>query len=205
MSSSNALGGARRFGAIAVFCGSSPGRDPTIIGATVRLGRMLAERDVRLVYGGGRVGLMGVLADAVLDGGGTVHGVITRALLGREIAHEGLTELEVVGSMHDRKARMADAADGFVMLPGGFGTLDEFFEAVTWSQLGVHDKPCGILDVAGYFGPLLDFVQSGVSNRFIRPEHAAMVVVADDPVLLIDRMETWTAPATSKWLDRTER
>jgi uncharacterized protein (TIGR00730 family) len=159
----------RHLGAVAVYCGSSPGADPRVAGAAVDLGALLAERGIRLVYGGGRVGVMGALADAVLDAGGTVHGVITRALLDREVAHAGLSDLEIVDTMHERKARMADVADAFVMMPGGFGTLDEFFEALTWSQLGVHDKPCGILDVAGYFRPLLDFVQSAVAARFVRP------------------------------------
>jgi len=132
-------------GAVAVYCGSNRGTDAAYAQAATSLGRELAGRGIRLVYGGGHVGLMGVVADAVLGGGGQVHGVITRALEGKELAHRGLTELTVVETMHERKAAMADAAGAFVMLPGGYGTLDEFFEALTWTQLGIHDKPCGVL------------------------------------------------------------
>src|SRR5215471_16866630 len=139
---------------VAVYCGSNAGNDPQYAAAAAALGRVLADRGIRLVYGGGQVGLMGVLADAVLERGGEVLGVITEALVVKEVSHRGLTGLQVVGTMHERKAVMADAADAFIMLPGGFGTFDEFFEVVTWTQLGIHAKPCGVLDVAGYFAPL---------------------------------------------------
>lgn len=190
---------------VAVFCGSSPGRDPAFRRAASELGTVLASRGIRLVYGGGAVGLMGVLADAVLAEGGTVLGVITEALVEREVAHGSLTELVVVPSMHERKQRMADAADAFVMLPGGLGTLDEFFEAATWTQLGIHAKPCGVLDVDGYFGPLRAFLDAAVEQRFVSPEHRALVIFGDEPGLLLDALERWAPPSGDKWLDRTSR
>ena len=190
---------------VCVYCGSSPGADPAFTEAAAFLGRLLVERDIRLVYGGGHVGLMGVVADAVLTSGGEAHGVITRALADKEIAHAGLTDLRVVDTMHERKAAMSDMADAFVMLPGGFGTLDEFFEAVTWSQLGVHAKPCGILDVSGFFGPLRDFLRTAIDQRFIRAEHETLVQIDDDAASLLDRLTAWRATPVDKWLDRDER
>ena len=189
--------------AVCVFCGSSPGRDPAFGEATASLGRTIAERGLMLVYGGAQVGLMGVLANAALDAGGEVHGVITRALETKEITHRGLTHLDVVETMHERKAAMADRADGFVMLPGGFGTFDEFFEAVTWTQLGVHDKPCGILEVDGYFAPLQALLDNAAGLGFIRAEHAPML--DDDPGSLLDRLAGWTPAAVEKWIDRDDR
>jgi uncharacterized protein (TIGR00730 family) len=194
-----------RLRSLAVYCGSNLGSDPAFEIAARSLGRMLAEREIRLVYGGGRVGLMGAVADAVLAGGGHAHGVITEALLAKEVGHRGLTELVVVGSMHARKAAMADAADAFIMLPGGFGTLDEFFEVVTWTQLGIHAKPCGVLDVAGFFSPLRALLDGAVTAGFVHPAHRDMVIVDDDPGSLLDRLSAWTPPAVSKWLDRAER
>jgi uncharacterized protein (TIGR00730 family) len=194
-----------RLGSVAVYCGSNSGTDPAFADAARSLGRTLAERAIRLVYGGGQVGLMGVVADAVLDGGGRAHGVITEALLAKEVAHRGLTELVVVGTMHERKAAMADAADAFIMLPGGFGTFDEFFEVLTWTQLGIHAKPCGVLDVAGFFGPLRALFDGAVTAGFVHPAHRDMVVVDADPGSLVDRLAAWRAPAVSKWLDRTAR
>ena len=191
--------------AVAVFCGSSQGSDPAFAGGARDLGALLAQRGVELVYGGGHVGLMGVVADATLHGGGRVRGVITRSLAEREVAHTGLTELEVVETMHQRKASMADAADAFVMLPGGFGTLDEFFEAVTWTQLGVHAKPCAILDMAGYFTPLLAFLDAATDKGLLRPEHRAMVIVERSPQALLDSLSTWLAPPGERWLTRDER
>jgi uncharacterized protein (TIGR00730 family) len=191
-----------RLGSVAVYCGSNPGSDPAFAAAASSLGRMLAEREIRLVYGGGHVGLMGAVADAVLDGGGRVYGVITKALLAREVAHRGLTELVVVESMHERKAAMADAADAFIMLPGGFGTLDEFFEVVTWTQLAIHAKPCGILDVAGFFEPVRAHLDGAVRAGFVHPEHRDMLIVEDDPGELLDRLAAWTPVTVSKWLDR---
>jgi uncharacterized protein (TIGR00730 family) len=193
------------FSSVAVFCGSSHGVDPAFAEAAATLGETLARRGIELVYGGGHVGLMGVAADAAMAHGGRVHGVITRALAELEVAHPGLTELEVVETMHDRKASMADAADGFVMLPGGFGTLDEFFEAVTWTQLGVHAKPCAVLDVAGYFEPLLAFLDGAAEAGLLRPEHRALVLVEREPDVLLDRLAAWEAPGGARWLTPDQR
>jgi uncharacterized protein (TIGR00730 family) len=190
---------------VAVYCGSNSGTDPAFADAAASLGRLLAERGLRLVYGGGHVGLMGTVADAVLDGGGEAHGVITRALEQKEIAHAGLTSLRVTETMHERKAAMADAADAFVMLPGGYGTLDEFFEVLTWAQLGIQAKPCAILDVAGYFDPLRAFLDGAVAAGFVHPAHRDMVIMDDDPARLLDRLAAWTPVEVSKWLDRAER
>lgn len=190
---------------VAVYCGSNPGTDPAFVEAAASLGRILAGRGVRLVYGGGHVGLMGAVADAVTGGGGQTYGVITRALEAKEVAHHGLTSLAVVGTMHERKAAMADAADAFVMLPGGFGTFDEFFEALAWTQLGIHEKPCGILDVAGFFAPLRTLLDGAVTAGFVHPAHRDMVIVDTDPGRLLDRLADWTPVTVSKWLDRAER
>jgi uncharacterized protein (TIGR00730 family) len=187
--------------AVCVFCGSSPGRDPAFAEAAAGLGRTIARRGLTLVYGGAQVGLMGVLAGAAMDEGGEVHGVITRALETQEIAHRGLTHLDVVDTMHERKAAMADRADGFVMLPGGLGTFDEFFEAVTWTQLGVHDKPCGVLDVDGYFDPLEALLDAAAGQGFVRAEHRGLVMVDDDPGALLDRMGAWEPVVVEKWFD----
>lgn len=194
------------FTSVAVYCGSNAGTDPAFAEAAASFGRVLARRGVRLVYGGGHVGLMGAVADAVLAGGGEAHGVITRALVAREVAHRGLTSLRVTETMHERKAAMADAADAFVMLPGGFGTFDEFFEALTWTQLGIHVKPCGILDVGGFFDPLRALLDGGVASGFVHPAHRDMVVIDSDLDRLLDRLAAWT-PVTgvSKWLDRAQR
>ncbi|MCD9625641.1 TIGR00730 family Rossman fold protein [Rhabdothermincola salaria] len=190
---------------LCVFCGSSPGADPRFASVAEELGGLMVEQGLRLVYGGGHVGLMGRLADAVLAAGGEVHGVITTALRDREVAHRGLTRLDVVDTMHERKARMSDLADGFLMLPGGFGTLDEFFEAVTWTQLGIHSKPCAVLDVNGFFTPLVDFIDSATESRFISSQHRAMVITDDDPRQLLEQMATWQPPSNEKWLDRSDR
>ena len=190
---------------IAVYCGSNVGEDPSFASSAARLGHTLAERGIRLVYGGGHVGLMGVLADAALESGGSVTGVITRALADKEVAHSGLTRLEVVTTMHERKAMMADEADAFIMMPGGFGTLDEFFEVVTWTQLGIHDKACGVMNVSGYFDPLLAWINGAVELRFVRAEHLAMMVVDDDPVQLIDEMAKRRPIDVDKWLERFDR
>jgi uncharacterized protein (TIGR00730 family) len=191
--------------AVAVYCGSNSGSDPAYAAAAASLGRTLVERGIRLVYGGGQVGLMGVVADAVLGSGGEAHGVITEALRAKEVSHQGLTSLLVVGTMHERKAAMADAADAFIMLPGGFGTFDEFFEVVTWTQLGIHAKPCGVLDVAGFFGPLRALVDGAVTAGFVHPAHRDMIVVDDDPARLLDRLADWTPVTVSKLLDPADR
>jgi uncharacterized protein (TIGR00730 family) len=191
--------------AVAVYCGSNLGNDPAYAAAAGSLGRTLAKRGIRLVYGGGQVGLMGVVADAALENGGEVLGVITEALVAKEVSHRGLARLQVVGTMHERKAAMADAADAFVMLPGGFGTFDEFFEVLTWTQLGIHAKPCGVLDAAGFFGPLRALVDGAVAAGFVHPAHRDMIVVDDDPARLLDRLAAWTPVTASKWLDRADR
>ena len=190
---------------IAVYCGSNPGFDPVFTTVTASLGRLLAERGIRLVYGGAHIGLMGTIADAVLDNGGEAHGVITRALEQTEIPHRGLNSLRVTDTMHERKAAMADAADAFVMLPGGYGTLDEFFEVLTWAQLGIQAKPCAILDVAGYFDSLRVFLDGAVAAGFVHPAHRDMVIVDADPARLLDRLAAWSPVSVSKWLDRAER
>lgn len=190
-----------RLRSVCVFCGSSAGRDPAYAAAARELGTRLAAEGRTLVYGGGRVGLMGVLADAALAGGGHVIGVIPEALAAREVAHRGLGELRVVPSMHTRKALMADLAEAFVALPGGFGTLDELFEIVTWAQLGIHAKPIGLLDVKGYFDPLLAFAERAVADAFVRPEHRGLLVVDTDVGRLLERLEgAPAAPEVPKWL-----
>ncbi len=191
--------------AIAVFCGSSRGSDPAFAEAAAAFGRLLARERVRLVYGGGEVGLMGVLANAALGAGGEVHGVITRALDEREIAHKGLSTLTVVETMHERKATMADAADAFVMLPGGYGTLDEFFEAATWTQLGIHAKPCGVLDVGGYFDTLRAFLDHAVASGLLRREHRGFLIFEADPEVLLERLEAFVPGRVDKWLDPSTR
>jgi len=191
--------------AVAVYCGSNIGTDPAYAAAAASLGQTLADRGIRLVYGGGHVGLMGVLADTVLGNGGEALGVITRALKEKEVAHSGLTSLTVVETMHERKAAMADAADAFVMLPGGYGTLDEFFEVVTWTQLGIHAKPCGVLDVAGYFAPLGTLLDGAARAGFVRPAHRGLVLTDTDPAALLDRLAAWTPVTTDKWLKRSQR
>ena len=186
---------------ICIFCGSSAGTNPAYRSAAERLGALLARSGRSLVYGGGRVGLMGALADAALAAGGRVIGVIPEALVAREIAHTGLTELHVTTSMHARKARMAELADAFVAMPGGFGTLDELFEIVTWAQLGIHAKPIGLLNFAGYFDPLVRYVDHAVDQGFIRPEHRALLRVAEDPASLLELMGRQPAPHVPKWAE----
>ena len=170
---------------LCVYCGSSPGARPAYAEAAQALGSLLAHEGIGLVTGGGRVGLMGAVADAVLEAGGAAVGVIPQALFEREVGHEALTELHVVGSMHERKALMAHLSDGFVALPGGLGTLEEIAEMLTWSQLGLHPKPCGLLDVEGYFAPLVRFFDHATAERFVRPEHRAMLVVERTPEALL--------------------
>ena len=190
---------------VCVFCGSNPGRRPGYADAAREMGRVLLERGLGLVYGGGNVGLMGVVADTVLAGGGEVIGVIPEALMAREVGHGALTHLHVVRTMHERKAMMADLADAFVALPGGFGTFEEFCEVLTWSQLGFHPKPCGLLNVAGYYDPLLALFDRGTEEGFIPPKHRALVIEETDPARLLDRFAAFTPPATSKWIRGDER
>ena len=191
--------------AVAVYCASNPGSDPAFGAAAAELGGTLARQGIRLVYGGGQVGLMGILADAVLGAGGAVTGVITSALMAKEIANPTLADLTVVETMHERKAAMSDAADAFIMLPGGYGTFDEFFEAVSWTQLGVHDKPCGVLDVGGYFQPLNDLLEGATRAGFISRVHRDLVIMESEPAALLGRLAAWTPVTTHKWLDRSER
>jgi uncharacterized protein (TIGR00730 family) len=186
---------------ICVFCGASPGNEPRYVAAARDVGEGLATRGIGLVYGGGRVGLMGAVADAALAAGGEVVGVIPRGLQLRELAHEGLTTLHVVGSMHERKARMAELAEGFVALPGGMGTLEELAEILTWAQLGLHARPCGLLDVAGYYDPLVAFLDRAVAEGFVRPDHRRLLVVAQDPDALLDAFAAWQPPSVEKWID----
>jgi uncharacterized protein (TIGR00730 family) len=190
---------------LCVFCGSNPGVLPDYTAAAARLGRILAGRGLRLVYGGGHVGLMGAVADAVLTAGGSAIGVIPKALALRELAHDSLSGLEVVASMHERKARMSELSDAFVALPGGIGTLEELFEVWTWSQLGFQPKPCALLNVAGYFDPLLAFLDHMTGEGFLHPVHRAMAIVDDDPERLLDRLAAWQPPAVRKWIDADDR
>ena len=188
---------------VCVFSGSSPGARPSYTETATALGREVATRGLRLVYGGASVGLMGAVADAALAAGGEVVGVIPQHLVDREVAHDRLTELRVTGSMHERKALMADLADGFVALPGGLGTLEELAEVLTWSQLGLQSKPCGLLDVEGFFDPLLAFLDHTVTERFVSTEHRALVLAADRPDVLLDLLASWQPGAPgAKWLDR---
>jgi uncharacterized protein (TIGR00730 family) len=190
---------------VCVFCGSSPGARPAYAEATAEVARLLVGEGIGVVYGGGHVGLMGVLADTAMSAGAEVIGVMPQGLVDREIGHTGITELRVVGSMHERKALMADLADAFIALPGGAGTLEELFEVYTWAQLGLHDKPCGLLDVEGYFSGLVDFLDHAVSERFLREEHRAMLIVESDPRTLIERLREFEPEAvTPKWIDREE-
>ena len=189
---------------ICVFCGSDRGVRPDYADAARRLGGVLASRRLSLVYGGGRVGLMGEIANSVLDEGGEVVGVIPRSLYEMEVAHTGVTDLRVVDSMHERKAMMADLSDGFVALPGGLGTLEELFEVLTWAQLGLHEKPCGLLDVAGYFAHLNAFLNHGVGERFLRAEHRGLLLVETCPAALLDRLAEHRPPRIEKWIDRSE-
>ena len=190
---------------VCVFCGSNRGARPAYADAARTLGAVLAARRIGLVYGGGRVGLMGVLADAALAAGGEVIGVIPRAIATKEIAHDGVSELRVVASMHERKAQMAALADGFVALPGGFGMLDELFEVVTWAQLGLHAKPIGVLNVAGYFDALRAVVEQGIAERFVHPGYRVLLTYAERADDLLDAMARWRAPAGfRKWLTLDE-
>jgi uncharacterized protein (TIGR00730 family) len=191
---------------ICVFCGSSVGGRPAYHQAAQRLGELLAERGVGLVFGGGCIGLMGAVADAALAKGGEVIGVIPESLVRREIGHRGVTKLHVVETMHQRKALMADLSDAFIALPGGYGTLEEFCEAVTWSQLGIQQKPCGLLNIEGYWDGLLALLDHAVDEQFVRPENSQLVLVARRPELMLERLQEWTPPAhIEKWLGKAER
>ncbi len=189
---------------ICVFAGSNSGTRPVYAATARELGAALCARGYGLVYGGGRVGLMGALADSVLDNGGEVIGVIPHGLAVKEAAHEGLSDLRVVDSMHERKAMMAELSSAFVALPGGLGTLEELFEALTWAQLGIHGKPCGVLNVDGYFDGLLEFIAHAVEQGFVRETHGAMLVVGSETEGLLDAIERYVPPRVEKWLDRKQ-
>jgi uncharacterized protein (TIGR00730 family) len=186
---------------VCVFCGSSSGANPLYLDAAANVGRTLARRGLGLVYGGGGIGLMGAVADAALAAGGEVVGVIPKALQLRELAHGKLTSLHVVGSMHERKAKMAELSQAFIALPGGMGTLEEFAEILTWAQLGLHARPCGLLDVAGYYHPLIAFFDKAAAEGFVRPEHRRLVLVADEPDALLDAFVEWRPPEVERWID----
>ncbi|WP_017937096.1 TIGR00730 family Rossman fold protein [Zestomonas thermotolerans] len=188
---------------ICVFCGASPGARPAYREAAEALGRGLAERGITLVYGGGAVGLMGLVADAALAAGGEVIGIIPQSLKDAEIGHPGLTRLEVVDGMHARKARMAELADAFIALPGGLGTLEELFEVWTWGQLGYHGKPLGLLEVEGFYARLRDFLDHLVTERFVRPQHREMLQIASAPAKLIERLAQWQPTVAPKWVERS--
>jgi hypothetical protein len=190
---------------VCVYCGSSSGNRPAFAVAAAGFGQLLAREGIGVVYGGASVGLMGIVADAALAGGGEVIGVLPEKLFEREVAHRGLTELHSVSSMHERKALMSELADAFVALPGGYGTIEEVVEAVTWTQLGIHAKPVGLLDVDGYFAPLLAFLDGAVAARFLAPAHRAMLLVGDDPTALLDAFRAYRPPPPFKWLDRPAR
>jgi len=187
---------------ICVFCGSSPGARPEYAAAARELARHLAAAGIGLVYGGGRVGLMGVLADGVLAGDGHVIGVIPESLMGLEVEHRGLPDLRIVATMHERKALMSDLADAFIALPGGLGTLDESFEVLTWAQLGLHAKPFGLLNIGGYFDRLLEFLDHSVDERFVRPEHRDLLIVESTVAALLHKLKTYQPQGLEKWIDR---
>jgi uncharacterized protein (TIGR00730 family) len=190
---------------ICVFCGSSAGSQPEYHACAQQLGAELTRRKIGLVYGGGNVGLMGAIADSVLEAGGEAIGVIPEHLMSREIGHNRLTKLHIVRSMHERKALMSDLSDAFIALPGGFGTLEEFCEVLTWSQLGLHAKPCGIVNVLGYYTPLLAMLDHAVQERFLKPQNRALVLARDKPAELLQALEDWRPVHVEKWLDRDTR
>lgn len=187
---------------IAVYCGSNPGLEPAHKAATLALGDFLARQGIGVVYGGGNVGLMGALADAAIAAGGEVIGVIPQSLMEKELGHGGVTQLHVVGTMHERKQLMVDLSDGFIALPGGFGTLDELFETLTWLQLGFHHKPVGILNVGGFFDGLIEFIRHMSRSGFLKPEHAQCVLVDADQEKLLAAMESFRPPDLGKWIEK---
>jgi uncharacterized protein (TIGR00730 family) len=189
---------------VCVFCGSNPGNDPVYADAARAMGAEIARRGLVLVYGGGAVGLMGIVADAALAAGGEVHGIIPRALREKEVGHYGLTRLEIVETMHIRKARMAELSDGFIAMPGGIGTFEELFEIWTWGQLGIHDKPLAFLNVAGFYDPLATFLDNTVEAGFLKQTHRAMAITDTQPATLLDRMEQYVPAVTYKWVEKEE-
>lgn len=190
---------------LCVFCGSSPGVDPVHADAARALGAALGAAGIDLVYGGGKVGLMGIVADAAMAAGSRAIGVIPRALADLEVAHHGLSQLHIVGSMHERKAMMADMSDGFIALSGGIGTFEELFEIWTWGQLGDHRKPVALLNIAGFYDKLIGFLDDVVTAGFLRDQHRAMLMVDSDPAALVTRMRDYRPPLVEKWIGRGER
>jgi len=189
---------------ICVYCGSSAGKDPAYSQAAVKLGQALCARDIGLVYGGAAVGVMGAVADAVLEAGGEAIGVIPGSLAIKEVAHDKLTELHVVASMHERKAMMADLADGFIALPGGWGTLEEIFEVLTWAQLGFHHKPCGLLNIGGYYDGLIGFLENAFEQQFVSQLYRPMLITAHEPTAMLDHFASYEAPKVRKWVGQEE-
>ena len=189
---------------ICVFCGSNQGAKPAYKATAQALGQALVKRGLGLVYGGSNVGLMGTIADSVLAAGGTTIGVMPQALVNKELAHQGLTELHIVNSMHERKALMADLSDGFIALPGGFGTFEEFCEVLTWAQLGFHQKPCGLLNVDDYYSPLIAMFDHATTEQFVRLPHRSLVLEAHDPDCLLDKLASYKPITIQKWIDRQE-
>ena len=189
---------------LSVYCGSSVGDDPSYAIAARELAQVLCERNIGVVYGGGAVGIMGVLADAVLEAGGEVTGVIPKALAVKEVAHEGLSEMHVVASMHERKAMMAELADGFIAMPGGWGTLEEIFEMLTWAQLGFHEKPCGLLNVGGYFDGLINFLENAFARKFVKDLYRPLLMTSRDPRGLLEQFSSYRAPRVRKWMGEDE-
>jgi len=187
---------------LCIYCGSSPGATPVYAQAAHRLAQAMVEQDIALVYGGGNVGLMGIIADEVMRLGGQATGVIPEALLKKELGHKGLTQLHIVKDMHERKAMMADLSDGFIAMPGGVGTLEELFEVFTWAQLGFHQKPIGLLNVDGFYDGLLQFIQHMVSQRFLKGEQAEILIAEAQPADLLQRFRSFVPHHVPKWLDR---
>jgi uncharacterized protein (TIGR00730 family) len=189
---------------ICVYCGSSPGKNPRYRQAAEHLGQALVARGLGLVYGGASVGVMGAIADAVLDNGGEAIGIIPESLAVKEVAHESLTEQHVVKSMHERKALMAEMSDGFIALPGGWGTIEEIFEILTWAQLGFHEKPSGLLNVAGYYDGLFTFLEHAIDQQFVKPAYREMLIMETESARLLDRFEAYRAPRVRKWISPSE-
>jgi hypothetical protein len=190
--------------AVCVYCGSSSGRLEVYASAACALGQALVDRDLGLVYGGASIGLMGLIADTVLQLGGRAVGVIPEALARKEVAHKHLTELHVTQSMHERKTLMAELSDGFIAMPGGIGTFEEIFEIWTWAQLGIHAKPCGLLNVAGYYDALTTFLDHAAAEQFLKPPHRSLLIVEQAPQALLDRFVSYRPPRVQKWLDADE-
>ncbi len=189
---------------VCIFCGSSRGVRPAYAEAAEELARFLVKLGIGVVYGGGNVGLMGVLADTAMAAGGEVIGVIPRALFAKEVGHTGVTDLRIVGSMHERKALMAELADGFVAMPGGWGTFDEFCEILTWAQLGLHNKPCGILNTENYYDTLLAMFDHSVAEGFLKPEYRALMIAAKEPGELVAKMQAYRGKVLAKWIEKSQ-